>query len=587
MASLTRDLRHVLAVAFRRPDADSELLGRFVAARDEAAFAEIVHRHGPAVLRVCRSLLNSADADDAFQTTFFVLARRAESLTDVRSLGGWLVGVAGRVARQLRRNGWRRAVVENEYRPHDSADAKHDQNLKELNEELTQLPNRYRNPIVLCFLQDRTQDEAAAELGQSVRTLRRRLEKAKALLRRRLVRRGVAPAVLVPITPLMITSAAAARTAAVAVQFLAGGVRSPAATLAKGVGMIALKWKVAAALTTAAGVFTALGFGVTQDAPKSAPRPNPPKAAADPVYPMPLVDGGTVTAENLTPTNSTPANYKFTEKSARGVEVSATNPMVSRVVRNEVEFQIDTLSHRWFGKSPELLPYKLFVTVDSAPVPGGSSMKQFGDHDSLKEARMALSGPLEPMLCDQLPCEVAHVVLAEQFGTKLPRWADDGLALTTTSPEHQARADAAIRQLLNAGKAYRLKALFTMKEIPEAKSERAVFVTESTSVMRYLLIRKIRDDVTVDETEGGKTRRIPNTASAMIAHFIRAGANKNDWDRAVNSYFGFKNVDDLEATWIKWQMSDQSRVGLPDVAPALPPPIAAEPARIPPVNLGK
>src|SRR5262245_38769745 len=142
MASLTYDLRHFLAVAFRRPDSDSDLLARFAAIRDEAAFAEIVRRHGPAVLRVCRSLLSHADADDAFQATFFVLARRAESLRDVRSLGGWLVGVAGRVARQLRKAEWRRAAVEKEYRPHDSADQKTDRELKELNEELTRLPDR-------------------------------------------------------------------------------------------------------------------------------------------------------------------------------------------------------------------------------------------------------------------------------------------------------------------------------------------------------------------------------------------------------------------------------------------------------------
>src|SRR5204862_2635969 len=117
MASIVRDVRQVLAVAFRRPDADTELLNRFAANRDETAFAELVSRHGPAVLRICRGFLNHADADDAFQATFFVLARRAGSLVNVASLGGWLVGVAGRVSRQFRRQRWRRSAVESHYQP--------------------------------------------------------------------------------------------------------------------------------------------------------------------------------------------------------------------------------------------------------------------------------------------------------------------------------------------------------------------------------------------------------------------------------------------------------------------------------------
>jgi RNA polymerase sigma factor (sigma-70 family) len=580
MASLTRDLRHVLAVAFRRPDADAELLARFVAARDEAAFAELVHRHGPAVLRVCRSLLNSADADDAFQATFFVLARRAESLTNIRSLSGWLVGVAGRVARQLRRNGWRRAVVENEYRPQGSAESNTAQHLKELNEELTHLPNRYRDPIVLCFLQDRTQDEAAAELGQSVRTLRRRLEKAKALLRLRLVRRGVAPAVLVPTTPLMISSAAAARTAAAAVQFLAGGVRTPAATLAKGLGMTSLlKLKVVAGLCAVVGTLTVAG--VAQDAPKLAKRTNDPKEIGT------TEKAGSVTEVGAVQEGDSKIRVSRELNGGILIVSSASNPTIARVVLREAEFHYVELSKKWFGDRRTGPNFRLRIAADPTGSPNGSTVRNFGDLDVLKEARITLNGPLESMLCDHLPCEIAHVVLAEQFGTKLPRWADDGLALTTTSPEHQARADAAIRQLLNAGKAYRLKALFKMKEFPEAKSDWAVFVTESTSVVRFLLTCKIRDDLTIDRTEDGKTRRIPNSAIAMITHFIRSGAEKNDWDRAVNSYFGFKNVDDLEVAWIKWQMSDLSRVGLPAVASVLPLPIAPEPARIPPVNLGK
>src|SRR5437763_85987 len=83
--------------------ADADLLGRFVATRDEAAFAELVRRHGPAVLRVCRRVAGPSSADDAFQAAFLVLACRAKSVRKAGSVGSWLIGVAGRVARQMRR----------------------------------------------------------------------------------------------------------------------------------------------------------------------------------------------------------------------------------------------------------------------------------------------------------------------------------------------------------------------------------------------------------------------------------------------------------------------------------------------------
>ena len=85
------------------PAPDSELLARFVSARDEAAFAELVRRHGPTVYRVCRRVVGPAAADDAFQATFLVLATRADRVRKAASVGSWLFGVAGRVARQMRK----------------------------------------------------------------------------------------------------------------------------------------------------------------------------------------------------------------------------------------------------------------------------------------------------------------------------------------------------------------------------------------------------------------------------------------------------------------------------------------------------
>jgi RNA polymerase sigma factor (sigma-70 family) len=587
MASLARDLRHVLAVAFPRAECDADLLGRFAASRDEAAFAELVRRHGPVVLRVCRGLLNPADADDAFQATFFVLARRAATLSDVRSLGGWLIGVAGRVARQLRRDRWRRAEVESEYRPHDSADDQTDQKLKALSDELVRLPDRYRDPVVLCFLQDRTQAEAAAELGQSERTLRRRLEKAKDYLRLRLVRRGVTPAVLVPLTPVVISPSATARTAAAAVQFLAGEVRTPAATLAKGFGMTTLlKLKVTAGFCTVVGALTAVG--VAQDVPKSGPMPPAvvPPVAANKREPV------TGFYDNLT---EPPTSVRDPSQAKSGWSISdeafpclivASNATVARIVHREAKYQYESLSKLWFG-TVEKPSFSLLIQATTTGTPDGRTTIRYDeDYNRLKDARVTLSGTLEPMLCNMLPCEMAHVVLAARVGHKLPKWADDGLALTATSPEHQAGADAAIRQLLNNGKGYKFSVLFGKKDV--TMEDWPVFVTQSTSVVRFLLSAAPRKEIPVISRTPYVNRLFATETdgSKELIRFVQVGS-KDGWDKAAAAMYGVETADHLQDLWLQWLRSDESRVGLPKVAPMLPPPVAPDPGRIPPVNLGK
>ncbi|QJW93338.1 RNA polymerase sigma factor [Frigoriglobus tundricola] len=173
---------------------DAELLDRFTTHRDERAFAELVRRHGPLVQRICRRL-SPAVADDAFQSVFLALACRAGSVRAPGALAGWLVGVAGRIARQmrtaeqlrtnrLREAGARPLAVE----PPDRTE--HTDLAAALDDELTRLPDRLRDPIVLCLVLGQTHEQAAAELGGSTRTLRRRLERAKSVLRARLARRG-------------------------------------------------------------------------------------------------------------------------------------------------------------------------------------------------------------------------------------------------------------------------------------------------------------------------------------------------------------------------------------------------------------
>ena len=186
----------------------AELLGRFAATRDEAAFAALVAQHGPMVLATCRRLLgHGLDADDAFQATFLVLARRAGSIADPDRLAPWLHGVARRVSVRARTVAARRRAFEGEPAEDELqvvAPAPPRDDLLDLrailDEELARLPAKYRAPLVLCYLEGLTHDEAAGQLKWPVGTVRSRLAGGRDRLRSRLARRGLDPAgALVPV----------------------------------------------------------------------------------------------------------------------------------------------------------------------------------------------------------------------------------------------------------------------------------------------------------------------------------------------------------------------------------------------------
>jgi RNA polymerase sigma factor (sigma-70 family) len=193
-ARAVEQLRHLLggdAAGLR----DDELLARFANHRDEAAFAALVERHGRLVFGLCWRVLGCThDAEDAFQATFLVLARKAPALGRPGSLAGWLYGVANRVARRMKTQRGKRSETERRVAPSAAAEPA-DLSLHELktvlDEEIERLPATQRQPLLLCYLEGLTQDEAAAQLGWPRGTLKRRLEKARAILRGRLTRRGL------------------------------------------------------------------------------------------------------------------------------------------------------------------------------------------------------------------------------------------------------------------------------------------------------------------------------------------------------------------------------------------------------------
>jgi len=196
-STINRDIQILFSAGSIGRLSDGELLERFVTRRDEAAFAAIVERHGPMVLGVCRrTLRNNHDAEDAFQASFLVLARKASSVEPREMVANWLYGVAFQTAVKARaiaiRQRARERQTEGMPEPEAAPQTGWDELQPLLDEELSRLPDKYRVPIVLCLLEGMSHREAASRLGWPEGTLSGRLSRTKALLASRLARRGLA-----------------------------------------------------------------------------------------------------------------------------------------------------------------------------------------------------------------------------------------------------------------------------------------------------------------------------------------------------------------------------------------------------------
>jgi RNA polymerase sigma factor (sigma-70 family) len=171
---------------------EQELLHRFVERRDPRAFEAVVQRHGPLVLAVCRQLLvDPNDIDDAFQAAFLVFIRKAASIRKPGSLANWLYGVAYRTASRLKRRSRPIRLLTDRAGRSVSCPIDELESISLLHHEIDRLPDKYRQPIVLCYLEGLTHDAAATRLNWPVGTVRGRLARARDRLRDQLERRGV------------------------------------------------------------------------------------------------------------------------------------------------------------------------------------------------------------------------------------------------------------------------------------------------------------------------------------------------------------------------------------------------------------
>ncbi len=282
-------LRKLTDPARPRELSDADLLERFCNHREEAAFTLLVQRHGPMVLAVCRRILgNVHEAEDAFQATFLALVRNAGAIRKQQSLAGWLHRVASRIAHKAGMRSAQRQTREREFMPTRKQDDFFDTLEAEemraaLDEEIERLPAKYRMPLVLCYLAEKTHEQAAEELGWAKSSVTFRLARARELLQQRLTRRGfTVPAGLLAALLTEATANAAVpsvltlSTVRVAVQALTGkpfAVPS-VAVLADGCipGASAAKYTAVAMLVATMGIAAALGSWVISSPVPSAPK---------------------------------------------------------------------------------------------------------------------------------------------------------------------------------------------------------------------------------------------------------------------------------------------------------------------------
>jgi len=318
-------LRRVSAPPEVETASDAHLLERFGTHQDEVAFSLLMQRHGPMVLGVCRRLLSDVhDAEDAFQATFLVLVRKANTLRRPEQLGNWLYGVAYRVAlrarcRAARLRAREQRVAEEPAMPPDD-DAAWEDLRPVLDEEVQRLPARYRAPFVLCYLEGKTKGQAAQRLRLPEGTVSSRLARARERLRSRLSRRGIvlSAAALAglleaharaAVPPLLSQAVRQAAVLMVMEAVTASGISPQVLTLTKGVihAMFWSKLRIAigvALVLSVVGLGTGTWYRVGAAGPPDEPRVQREPQAVPGVFGTNRGITQTTSASPLTPPNS-------------------------------------------------------------------------------------------------------------------------------------------------------------------------------------------------------------------------------------------------------------------------------------------
>jgi RNA polymerase sigma factor (sigma-70 family) len=561
--------------SMRSPLSDGELLARFQQERDRDAFSEIITRHGPLVWRYCARQLHATDADDAFQAVFLVLALKVESIRNHDALASWLLGTARRVIRQSRRRKSFQSLTT------EVAGPQREPVEFWLDDELARLPEKLRDVVVLCLVQERTQLDAAEKLGISERTLRRRLDEGKTRLRSQLTRRGLAPAVILAMlanlnsSPAAIPGKLGEAALDTTLHYLIGlSPMTAPAILATGVMMTATKKLVTVTLLTLALGTTLVGIGSTQ-APPTAEKPTAKVEPAKPVQP--------------------PEPPKLKGPWRAPFHVECQIPYIKRAIQNELQFQYQVQSEIVTGGTILEGEEAICEVVYSNQEPVGSLGTGFveiltafgvstdirpqepGEKPSVRKVKFIKLRPrFERVLQDGLP-SIAHRHLLAKYvdqDRQLPDWVELALIGFQYDYNEEKTLIKPATEALLAGEAYRLKSLFSpIKKIDEGQFQQ---IHQSSIVWLFLhsihiqpnpeLELKVRVDgpkiVTMKYKDIPKST--PLTASAgctdrrpsmAAAEFIRLGmAKEAGWDVAAKTVYGFADLEVMEKAWIEWVM---------------------------------
>jgi RNA polymerase sigma factor (sigma-70 family) len=337
MPPLRHAVDHLRRLVRPRPisDTDRALLAAFAATRDEAAFAELVRRHGPLVNGVCRRVLGRDPVvDDAFQATFLLLARKAGSGGWRDSVAGWLHAAAWHIAQKARRAANRRlrfavsadlATLTLRRSPDPLNAAAWRELFQVFDEELARLPERLRAPLVLCFLECRTRDEAAATLGLPLGAFKYRLARARAVLRNRLTRRGVTLAVAglpAALTGESVSAASAADVARLAAGYVCGEavVESVAELLRSGTTFGGAKTALMASVVVLAGIIAGVASRERERPVGGNEQPPVARAPGSPVIPRdPLPPGAVARLGTLAFCHGLPVQQLLTSPDGRSI----------------------------------------------------------------------------------------------------------------------------------------------------------------------------------------------------------------------------------------------------------------------------
>jgi RNA polymerase sigma factor (sigma-70 family) len=456
-------------------------------------------------------LRDNHEAEDAFQATFLLLSRKAASLRQPDRLGAWLHAVACRIAGKALRRRWRRGVT---LEPgHDSpmpvdTDGEAMRELRPvLDEAIRALLAKYREPIILYYLQGLTNADVARRLGCPLGTIATRLSRARDQLRLRLIRRGVVlPAALFPV---VLSKAAVVSSAPIGlckstVAQAAGPAAASITQLIEGIGKAMLveksRWFAGAIVVLCACTVGLVSYH------SGASEPGRPAVSPADTGDVPKDKPAAIAVVNFI--------------------VECEEPRCARVVAEMAELHRKRIAEQWLGKElPKWTkPCKIQVKIKREGSQGATTMAFPDDGISLS---MLLQGPLDRILADTLPHEVTHTVMATHFGKPLPRWADEGIAIMSESPEERTRYLRQAKDLVANDRMLKLKDLLPMRDY--AKDASVSFV-QGHALTSFLVER---------------------TDRTTLLGFVKDGM-EGDWNKAAAKHYGFRDLDEMDSLWRQW-----------------------------------